>query len=440
MRLAYSIVTAAVGCVFSLSAVHAAPQSVEGSMVVVTKDDVPLRSGAATLFYTVARLKAGTVLMTDKEESGFCRVTYPAGSTAYVVAEEVTLEAGGKSAKLNKPSRLKAANLTAGPRGSWYNLLEKELDAGTELKVSEPVKGDDGKVTMYAITPPTVARAFLNREWIRPATPEEIAAAAPAKAPEATLVPDPKEAKPATGPAPVNPPTPPGPEGTKPDGEPSTTDKPVATTPRPAAPAPAPVQTKVEKLAAVFAAVKAQPEADAEAAQAMVEMEKHMATLDNSPAGERERRYVKRFVDYLKLRADIQQARRATEESTRRFDGAAQAIRDEIKKLEAQAVYTAIGRLTTSAVYDGERLPKLYRIISPEPGTPRTIGYLLPDAAMDLDSKIGRVVGIVGDSKMDDSLRATVLKATRVDVVSLQPVHSSTPAEAPAATPPDINK
>jgi len=451
-------ITVAVSAALVAPAIFA--QTSEPFVGVVTKDDVPLRSGAAMLFYQVGTLKSGVTLKIDREESGFYRVEYPAGMKAFVNADDVTVDSAGKVAKLNKPSRLKAANANGGPRGSWYNLLEKEADTGTELKVIEAVKGDDGKIMMYSVTPPVAARAFLNKEWVRRATAEEAAATPPATTAGGSLVAAPGDAaKPA--------------DATKPAGTPTTTDpaKPTDTTKaaegagvkpsaaandgvapatgvKPSTPPPAAAAaTQVEKLTAVFNAVRSQPEAEAEASQALLEIERHISTVDSSPAGVREKKYLGRFVEYLKLRADIQDARRKTEASTKNVDLATQALRDEIKKLEAQAVYTAIGRLTTSAVYDGTRLPKLYRLVSPEPGVPRTIGYLMPDASMDLDGKIGRIVGVVGDSKNDESLRATILTARRVDVVSLQPVYTSKPANPPAnpagtpgSGPVDINK
>ncbi len=75
---------------------------------------------------------------------------------------------------------------------------------------------------------------------------------------------------------------------------------------------------------------------------------------------------------------------------------------------EKQGFFKVIGRLLPSTVYDGERLPKLYRIVSPEPGAARTLAYIMPQPGLDLDAKLGRIVGVAGDSKMDDPSRPTL--------------------------------
>jgi hypothetical protein len=91
-------------------------------------------------------------------------------------------------------------------------------------------------------------------------------------------------------------------------------------------------------------------------------------------------------------------------------------------------------------VYDGTRLPKLYRIVSPEPGSARTVGYLKPDPSLDLDGKIGRIIGVVGESRLDEALKATMITPMRVDIVSLAAVVTSSPGGgsrpvAPSGTP-----
>ncbi len=434
--------------------VQAQGQAMEAFVAVVNKDDVGLNSGPATFHYSVGTLKAGTLLKVDKEEGGYYRVEYPAGMKAFVKAEEVSVDATGKTAKLIKPSRLLAANANGGARGSWWNLVpDKDFAAGTELKVMDAVKDDTGKTTMYAIVPPATARAFINKTFVRKATAEEAANFGKAAAAGPTTTPADGTKTPAGSPAApkIDGSAIPGttPVERNPASNPATPDAtstPPAVITVPVVPTPAPVAppSKAEQLAALFAAVKAQPDAEAESQQAMVEIQKHIATLDGSAAAAREKKYLQKMVDFLKLRADIQDGRRKALEANVRVDAATLKLREEIRKLEAQAVYTAIGRLTQSAVYDGTRLPKLYRLVSPEPGVSRTIGYILPDASLDLDGKIGRVVGIVGESRVDDSLKANVLTPKRIDIVSLAAVLSTTPeqgnAPAPAGEPGEINK
>jgi hypothetical protein len=418
-------------------------------VAVVTKDQVPLRSGPATLHYPIATLKVGTALRAEVDENGFVRVQYPAGMRAYVGADEVQADATGKVVKLLRPSRLKAAN-AAGERYSWYPLLDKDLDAGTELKVVEAVKGDDGKVTKYAVAAPPQARAFVSSDLLRRATPEEAAAfdnpgagtppaapasATPPAAPAGTTTPAgsasvPNAETPGGSPAPTQPAAPAA-------SSPAAATPPSVTPPPPPAP---PKESPIDALVRLFNTVRAQPEAEAETAAVIAEFQKYQATLTDSPGDQRTRRYLQRFVDFLNVQRGIQDEKRRQAEANKTLDAAASAMREQIIQLEKQAIYTAIGRLTTSAVYDGTRLPKLYRIVSPEPGSARTVGYLKPDPSLDLDGKIGRIIGVVGESRLDEALKATMITPMRVDIVSLAAVVTSSPGGgsrpvAPSGTP-----
>ena len=70
-----------------------------------------------------------------------------------------------------------------------------------------------------------------------------------------------------------------------------------------------------------------------------------------------------------------------------------------------------------SNVYNGERLPKMYRIqsVSRVDGSPRTLGYVTPDKS--IDGKLGSVVGIVGEPRFDPQLRLVIVRPDQVDVM-----------------------
>ncbi len=76
--------------------------------------------------------------------------------------------------------------------------------------------------------------------------------------------------------------------------------------------------------------------------------------------------------------------------------------------------YAAFGRLMASGVYNGQTLPRLYRVV--EPHTFRTIAYVRPTSALTAD-RIGRVVGVLGPVKVDPALNVKVVEPTRVDVM-----------------------
>jgi len=100
------------------------------------------------------------------------------------------------------------------------------------------------------------------------------------------------------------------------------------------------------------------------------------------------------------------------------------AARGEDKAREVQAIeewlrarqqYTAVGVLNASVVYDGERLPRLYRLQDPTSGL--TVAYLTEDPDLKLSSMLGLVVGVKGDKKFDESLRRDIITATSMTVL-----------------------
>ena len=447
------------------SVAFAQVEAVAPYSVVTTANDAQLRCGDSGTYYVVASLKSGTVLTVDGQSSGFLRVAYPAGSRALVPADEGNPDPTGKVFKLSKPSRLKAAN-AAIARNSWNALLAADLNPGTELALLDTIKNDDGKATYYAVTPPADARAFISASLVRKATPEEIAATAapttpapttpapttpkitiapapgsgpantvqltPSPAPQPNPTPAPtdstsKPAMPGVGGKIGEPPVPPSPV------EPSTVIVPSTPAPTPAAPptdAPAPAPAKIEPpkpsqsevLIKLFERVQKQPLAEAELEGAISQFESYIGTLGNSDADRRLARGMGRYVDALKLRAEIRDAQRANALADKELAARQAETNAKLTELQKQRYYSVIGRLMSSTIYDGVRQPLMFRIVSPEPGFMRTLGYIVPDKRFDLTSKIGLVVGIDGDSKRDEALKANVITPRHIDIVSLSPM------------------
>jgi hypothetical protein len=79
---------------------------------------------------------------------------------------------------------------------------------------------------------------------------------------------------------------------------------------------------------------------------------------------------------------------------------------------------TAVGRVAASTIYDGQSLPKLFRL--QDPATGRTIAYLKPDADYALANRIDVIVGIVGDKAYEDALRLNIITPKRVDTLAAE--------------------
>ena len=76
-----------------------------------------------------------------------------------------------------------------------------------------------------------------------------------------------------------------------------------------------------------------------------------------------------------------------------------------------------VGTLQPSTVYDGQRLPSMYRIVSVGGVAPRTLGYIKEKPEFKLVEKLGLVVGVVGEATMDRSLQLNVITPVVVDVL-----------------------
>src|SRR5690606_7330669 len=106
-------------------------------------------------------------------------------------------------------------------------------------------------------------------------------------------------------------------------------------------------------------------------------------------------------VRVLQMRADLQASLRQTTASSEALKHQADQMKDELRRLDSLRQYTVVGRLVASSVYDGRTLPLMYRVLSPEPTSTRTLAYVAPDATASLIDKLGKLVGVVGDSRFD---------------------------------------
>ncbi|HYE02659.1 MAG TPA: SH3 domain-containing protein [Phycisphaerales bacterium] len=474
-------------------------QKVEPYWVVVTADNLPLKAGAGLPYYPVRSLKSGDLLKVDAQVGDWLRVHYPAGVPAFVKAEEARPEPDGSSLTLAAPSQLMAANASGGERANWWTLLETPVPAGTRFQVLQTLKTADGKVYGYLVPAPPEARGYVKPEATRRATPAEAAGAegrppaadtpagtsgVPAPrpgAPAEPVPPAPSVAAPPRGaPAPANPdseqlpgpvrrplppppsapgvidlPSTPGgsPAGAAPGGAPApgvidpavppttTMGDPVGI-PAPARPQPAPPREpdmgSIDALASLYEQVRTQPIREAELGGVIAEFEKAIGALGSGEDDRRTAEFLRARLEVLRIRSDLQESLRSAAESRRRFERRGQVVLEQAEAVNR--VYAVVGTLLPSTVYDGTRLPKMFRIVSVDAGFPRTLAYVAArghSPGQDdpgLEGKIGRVVGVEGEARYDESLRLNIITPTRVDL--LRPTDRAQP-RTPAEREPD---
>lgn len=414
-------------------------KNVDAYHVVVTRDQVPMKCADGGIFYAVRVLKQGEVLRVDGEGPGWLRVEYLPGMKAHVKEAEATLEPGGKTLKLKRPSRLMAANVQAGSR-PWQPLLDDAdmLAAGTTLTVLEPVKAADGTIEGYLVPAPAKSRGYVKNDQVRRASAEEaatytgISAAKPAT-PEASA------AKPTT-PTPATPTTPPAttpdPEQATGPGEAATPTAPEAAPTQPVAATPeAPPVPKVIKdidlLRTLFDRAMTSAASEDEVKTVVGEFDRTVNALGASETDQHLKRQLIERRKALTLRLDVIEFGRQTRAASQAMDERELRIRELVADAERQAIYTIVGRIVPSTIYDGRRgMPLMYRVESADSSSTRTLGYVVPGPGVDLLTSSGKVVGIVGESRFDEALRLNLVAARRVTVLNPATSDPNAPATA----------
>lgn len=443
---------------------HAAAdiKAVEPYYVVVTKDNVPLKCSDGNIYYPVAKLKANQVLRIDGTGGGWLRAEYPTGTKAYVKADEGMFDEAAKTLKLTRPSKLMSANAD-GARPWWY-LLDADITAGTVFNNAQAVKSADGTLEGYLIPAPAASRGYIREEATRAATPEEARAfmaptgeaaskpatpapttttetaavtpaVTPAPTPVAPVTPAPAPTATAATPTPTPAMSTPAPTDasstitmsqTPAPGTtvPTTTTPAVTSAPTPVAAPVTPVPTKrvddVETLRSMFDRVMQGPGDETEIRTVISEFNRAINSLGNSEADAYKRNALQSRLQALQLRQEVLDMRQRIAETDRQFSQKTQQTTIAIQEVEKQAIYTIVGRIVPSTVYDGRRgLPMMYRVESADASSTRTIGYVVPREGVDLLPKMGKVVGIVGDSKMDPALGLNIVAPRRVDSLEI---------------------
>lgn len=434
---------------------------------VVVSQESPMRADAGNVYYAVRLMKVGEVLRVDAENKGWLRVEYLPGTKAFVPAADGELSADASSLKLKTSSQLLAVD--AGGIRPWWPLLEAPMPAGTTFSGVEVVKSADTTIEGYRVPAPPKARGWVAAGSVKRATPAEAQTytgatappAAPAQTPSNPVAASKSDVAPAPQPPVITNPAKPGETttttATSPDGTTTTiTTKTDAvppgfevvdntgrstlkqtesssssstTTRVPAQPATSPTTptdtagvpitkrvTDVASLRSLYDRGMHAPTMN-ELNEVISEFDKSLAvftTADPTLLNELTKR-----LDALRLKRDVMSAREASQALTRTIDERTRSLTLALSEVNRQAVYTIVGTMLPSTVYDGARgMPLLFRIDSPDTFSTRTVGYVVARSGIELSGKTGRVVGVIGDSKMDPALSVTIVDPTRIDVLN----------------------
>lgn len=397
-----------------------------------------VRSGPSTNDYLVTKIKKGDpLLVADMKDGKWAgvRMVGPTfanvglllevddrvridGNEAVVVKGRVSLMAPNES---SRPADAEDAQVD--PNRSTRPVLR--LEPETRLKITD--RFEDAGRSFLVVEAPSAAMLWVFASFLEDATPDQIPAAfrpkAVTTAAETT----------SSSPTPV--------VTTEPDAveiavvelvdddEPDTTeatdapasggvavvavveeaDDPTTTTEE--APVDPLADVTIEEAEAAWEAVKKSPHDDAEL-EALQLVFVSIAARETAPVSEK--RLAELRIRQIELRREVRNRLDKLDKLENRNDVDRERIENAKVAIIARADYTMVGRLNSSRVYDGKRLPLLYRLQDPVGG--RTIGYVKPTKDVDLEPGLGRMIGIVGTKSYDAGYRLMIVTPRRFDI------------------------
>jgi uncharacterized protein YgiM (DUF1202 family) len=424
-----------------------AAESYVGEIVAANGTDI--YAGGGKQFYTVGKVEAGQRVVVRGELFQWYRIVPPAGVYSYVTKSLVDATGDGRRGVVNRPRAEVTSASIDGPGVSYSR--QAFLDKGDIVTIV----AEEG--SFYKIEPPADAIVWLPPNSVRKV--EGVSVDSILKPTADTKKPPVETAKPPVAEAPVETVSAPPPpavndvvEAPAPgDGEPmapvseagtttpDVTDEGVemvdetVTTPAgsntaistaestpPAveqgppsvyaisvkAESPAVQALEAQLLDAGRKPLEEQPLEQLLAGYADVLQKGGLSVLDQRLVGARIEQMT-RQAEVAKLLKSLKQTQETVATST--------VAVVEPPKPRPRTAYDAVGQLLASGVFDGQSAPLLFRVV--EPANLRTIAYIRPGKNFDTQGSLGRIVGVIGNTQYDPTLKLRVLDVEEIDVL-----------------------
>lgn len=126
---------------------------------------------------------------------------------------------------------------------------------------------------------------------------------------------------------------------------------------------------------------------------------------------------LQRRIDWLEFRRETRDQRRALAAALAEADADAAALAERAERLRAERGFTLVGRLVPSSLYNGERLPLMYRVEADGP-IGRTLAYFRPARDQNVTDLVGTLVGIRGEIVVDEGLGLRIIRATEIETLT----------------------
>lgn len=453
MNRSVSAVFAATGAAAVLIPLALASAALAQSTPTPTRPTPEARQTARTSYDATVTVESTLVRAAPSVESGYAFGGLRQGATVRVVEEQVGwvaveltgdafngwfgyVQAGpgiapsadGSTLRVASRAQVSAPNAEAdwSPESSWKAI--GFLVANDEVPLLGEVKGQRDTYYKVALGPKMTG-------WV---SASAVTRAVAAETPAATTEPTTTEPTPAPEVVPSDAPV-------TDDGEPVATE--AGTTPtldsQPVAPVTPPAATTEEArraavaranrvrfsdVDAVWKRVSREPVENAELEQLR---ERFLALAEDTATPRSEAIAATRRAEQIGVRVEVQRSLLEIAALKAKTNADIRGVADLELAMRTRQPWDAVGRLNASSVYNGERLPLLYRL--QDQGTGQTIAYILPTQEFDLPSMLGLLVGVKGPIRYDESLRLNLVQPTLVGPLSSTGGESQRPAPVTAS-------
>ena len=383
--------------------------------------------------YPFGRLDQGVAVRVVEEQVGWVRIATEGdafeGWYGFVQAGPgVTKSADGTKLQIASRAQVNAPNAEGGfePDNSWKAI--GFLAAGDELALLDEVAGKRDtyyRVALDGRTSGWVAASAIAREGAAATTPAPAPETkpTPAPAPAATTTEAPAEGAGAAAAESAESDTdtevPPTPDTGA--AETTTGEKPEAEAPKTQEEARAQVveQVKRVRFSDIDAIWKRIAKAPVETAELEQLRDRFLALAEAEATPRGERALANSRAEQIALRIEVQKSLLEVAALRNRKNADTKGVADLELAMRTRQPYDIVGRINASAVFNGDRLPLLYRL--QDPGTGQTIAYIVPGPGFDLSSMLGLLIGVKGPMRYDDSLRLNTVTPALIDVLGSSP-------------------
>ena len=422
----------------------------------ITADSALVRAAPSTESgYPFGSLRQGASVRVLEEQVGWVAVSLAGGAFdgwfGYVqAAPGVTLSADGKTLKVSSRAQISAPNAEANwnPDSSWKAI--GFLVAGDEVAVLGESKGQ--RDTYYKVALTAKATGWINASAISPAANATPASetATPKVDSTTTTSESPVQAgekvDAATTTTDTNPVDPDPTQDVTAD--PTTTDATTDATTTATTDATKTVRgtsadainrekvvervrrVKFNDIDTVWKRVAKEPVETAELEQLR---ERFLALAEDANTPRSEAIASTRRAEQIAMRIDVQKGLLEIAALRQKANASMDGVANLELAMKTRQPWDAVGRLNASSIYNGERLPLLYRL--QDQGTGQTIAYILPTPEFDLPSMLGLLIGVKGPIRYDDSLRLNTIAPTQIGPLTARDINPNS-AQPSASTPP----